>query len=357
MSETSSNKPTHPKTVFIVGAGASKEVGLPIGSELKKSIARVLDIRFKFAGGMVSGDDRIAEALRIEAGRSDPPSRDINPLIHAGWRIRDAMPQAISIDDFIDSQSGDKQVELCGKLAIVRTILEAEAESKLFVKFLGNHRLEFDGLEDTWFYRFVQMLITSCSVSNLAIRLKSVAFVIFNYDRCVEHYLYNAIQRYYSVSAEDAANVLKCLEIYHPYGTIGSLSWLSTQNTIEFGATPHARQLLGLASSIKTFSEVTDESSGDVNSIRSIMETSHKLIFLGFAFHRMNIQLLLPKAISGERRIFATGLGMSRSNTDFISADLASRLSISEGDIQIRDITCSRLIQEYWQNLSFVNAA
>jgi len=51
------------KTVFIIGAGASKEAGLPVGSDLKKVIARALDIRFKDLGQMVSGDNCIYQAF------------------------------------------------------------------------------------------------------------------------------------------------------------------------------------------------------------------------------------------------------------------------------------------------------
>jgi hypothetical protein len=34
------------KTVYIVGAGASKEVNLPIGYELKSIISKLLNIQF-----------------------------------------------------------------------------------------------------------------------------------------------------------------------------------------------------------------------------------------------------------------------------------------------------------------------
>ena len=353
----SSSKPT-PKTVFVVGAGASKEANLPIGSELKKSIAKVLDIRFERGFQMVSGDHDIVEALRVAVAGSDPQSRGINSFIHAGWRIRDAMPQAISVDNFIDAHSGDKQIELCGKLAIVRTILEAEAKSYLFVEFLGDHRLKFGQLENTWFHSFVQLLTENCQSSDLATRLNSVALVIFNYDRCIEHYLYHAIQNYYAMSASDVAHLLQGLEIYHPYGTVGSLPWLSRKNEIEFGATPYPKQLLELASQIKTFTEGTDELSSDVNSIRSIMKTSHKLVFLGFAFHRLNIELLLPKTTSENpptgRRVFSTAHGISKSDTDSISAELANRGELFVGNILIRnDLTCSQLFREYWRSMSF----
>lgn len=359
MSDPSSSKPI-PKTVFIVGAGGSKEVGLPIGSELKMSIATALDIRFQFGSEMISGDHRIVEALRTAAEGSDPPSRDINPFLHAGWRIRDAMPQASSIDTFIDNHSEDKQIELCGKLAIVRKILEAEAKSRLFVDQLhGDHRMKFDRLQDTWFHSFWQLLTENCKSSGLATRLNSVAFVIFNYDRCVEQYLYYAIQNYYNMSAPDVAQLLQRLEIYHPYGTVGSLPWQKQNNAIDYGNTPHSKQLLGLASQIKTYTEGTDESSSDVNAIRSHMKTSDKLVFLGFAFHRLNIDLLLPSATSekplmADRRVFGTAHGISRSNTESIGAKFAAMGILFTNYIQIRnDLKCSELFHEYWRDLSF----
>lgn len=355
----SSSTPT-PKTVFVVGAGASKEANLPVGSELKKSIAKALDIRFEHGFRMISGDDVILEALRAAAAGGDSPSRDVNPFLHAGWHIRDAMPQAISIDNFIDAHSDDKRLELCGKLAIVRTILEAEAKSLLFVDHTQlDRQLKFGRLEKTWFNSFTQLLTENCRLSDLEKRLTSVALVIFNYDRCIEHYLYYALQNYYSMSASDAALQLQRLEIYHPYGTVGSLPWLSQKNAIEFGTSPFPKQLLGLAGQIKTFTEGTDESSSEINSIRSNMKISHRLVFLGFAFHRLNLDLLLPNAASADpptgRRVFATALDISTSDTESISAELAARGSLMQGNIRIRsDLTCSQLFHEYWRSMSFV---
>jgi len=147
MSTPSSNPTT--KTVFVVGAGASQEAGLPIGSELKMSIATALDIRVKRGGyQLISGHDLILEALRLEAAKNPTHTDLLASLQNAAWRIRDAMPQASSIDTFIDNHSEDKQIELCGKLAIVRTILEAEAKSALFVDQLqGDHRMKFGRLQ------------------------------------------------------------------------------------------------------------------------------------------------------------------------------------------------------------------
>lgn len=183
------------KTVFIIGAGASKEVGLPVGSELKEEIAKALDIRCKDFGEMVSGDRRIFEAFQAKVLDDPNPNEQLRRLQQAGWHIRDAMPQAVSIDNFIDTQSENKHVELCGKLAIVRTILEAEAKSTLTVdRRQGNGQLRFEKLAETWFNRFFQRLSENCKPADLKHRLKSVVLTIFNYDRCIEHYLYYAFQ-------------------------------------------------------------------------------------------------------------------------------------------------------------------
>ena len=356
---TSSQPTDTPKIVFVVGAGASNEVSLPIGEELKKSIARALDIRFGRGTGMISGDSLICEAIRIAVAKPGSPSRDINPHLHAAWLIRDAMPLARSIDNFIDAHYDDKKVELCGKLAIVRAILEAESNSSLYINSNNSYnKLNFDQSGNTWLNSFMRLLTDGCRLPDLEKRLSSVAFVIFNYDRCVEHYLYHAIQKYYSLSASDAASLLQHLEIYHPYGTVGSLPWQGPSNIIEFGETPRSEQLLHLAGQIKTFTEGTNESSSDIGAIRRNIHNARRIIFLGFAFHRMNLDLLMPwptpPETKYEKRMFATAMGISASDVESIKPEICNRSSsASMSHICIRnDLTCSGLLREYGRSLS-----
>ena len=51
------------KTVFVIGAGASSEVNLPTGYELKEKISKLLDIRFDWYK-QISGDRTITDSLR-----------------------------------------------------------------------------------------------------------------------------------------------------------------------------------------------------------------------------------------------------------------------------------------------------
>lgn len=120
------------KTLFVVGAGASSEAGLPLAKKLKSDIAGRVDIRFNIAAPLEqqTGDPVITEAIRRHV-RDSTGGRDINPYLHAGRHISRAMPQAISIDNFIDTHRKDEKIELCGKLAIVQAILHTERRSQL----------------------------------------------------------------------------------------------------------------------------------------------------------------------------------------------------------------------------------
>ena len=154
-----------------------------------------MDIRFANGYEMKSGDAEICDALQLFAQNAG--SLDINPYLHSGWRIRDAMPQAISIDNFIDSHQGDKNLELCGKLAIVRSILEAERRSSLYVyKQTDRQHPGYSALDETWYSAFMQLLTQNCRIEQLPERLSKITFVVFNYDRCVEHFLFHGIQNY-----------------------------------------------------------------------------------------------------------------------------------------------------------------
>jgi hypothetical protein len=343
------------RTLIVVGAGASSECNLPTGLDLRTQIARLLDIRFPNGFEMKSGDALICNALRLHVQKQG--SRDINPYLHAGWRIRDAMPQAISIDNFIDSHQGDKKLELCGKLGIVRSILEAERRSSLHVDMRSDRRHpNYSNLGETWYAAFMQLLTQNCRIEQLPERLSKITFVVFNYDRCVEHFLFHGIQNYYGINDSAAAEALRSLSIFHPYGSVGHLPWQRTASAVEFGGTPSTGQLLELAGGIKTFTEGTDPTASDIKAIRQHFQEATVLLFLGFAFHRTNLALLKPDAphsSPNDVRYFGTAAGMSNSDCEVVREDLVALASARPERIVLRnDLKCGPFFREYWRSLS-----
>ncbi|BAN36183.1 hypothetical protein SCD_n02375 [Sulfuricella denitrificans skB26] len=348
------------KITLVVGAGASRELGLPTGAELKAKIASLLDIQFPDGYRQKSGDYQICDALKAEALLSGDSRQDINPHLHAAWRIRDAMPQAISIDNFIDTHQGDKLIELCGKLAITRSILEAERSSILYLNPQdGKENLNFSKTEACWLNPFVRILTENCKESELEKRLSSITLIVFNYDRCIEHYLYLSLQNYYGISKEKAAALVKKIEIYHPYGTVGPLPWQAQSDAVPYGTELNPDRLLAIAKGIKTFTEGTDPDSSEIVQIKHAVGTSSRVLFLGFAFHRLNLQLISPQEnMSTEKlaqRFLATAKGISKSDCDEIRLELATLGHCSPMQVELRnDLACRDIFFEYTRGLSLL---
>lgn len=351
------------RTTLVVGAGASAECGLPIGAELKGRIAQLLDIRFEHGHRQQSGDHTVCDALRLAVEQMDPPTRDINPHLHACWRIRDAMPQATSIDNFIDVHQGDSRIELCGKLAIARSILEAERRSPLYFDPHGSHRApRFEALQPTWFNSFFQLLTENCQPAQLEQRFAGLTLITFNYDRCIEHFLFHALQNYYGISAEHSAGLLKQLAIFHPYGSVGPLPWQEPAGAVDFGAEQDSRGVLALARQIRTFTQGTDPKQSDIERIRTRFLDSQIVLFLGFAYHRLNLQLLRAGGVAHahppKTKYFGTAIGLSDSDCGEIRQELHALGGAPVDQIHVRNsLTCAKLFGEYWRSLSLAQFA
>jgi hypothetical protein len=340
------------QTVVVLGAGASSECNLPTGAELRMKIASLLDIRFKYGYEQQSGDYEIVHALKVAT-----KGGDINPYLHAGQHIRKAMPQAISIDNFIDIHQGNGHLELIGKLAIVKAILNGERSSPLYFDPTGSlRRPDFSKLKDIWHNSFMQLLSQNCPITRLPERLSKLSFVIFNYDRCAEYFLYHSIQNVYGVDPSQAAELLKAVTFLHPYGVVGSLPWQRGDISIEYGGEVSGGALLSLSGGIKTFTEGTDPSSSDILKIREQITQASTLLFLGFAYHPQNLELLQspnPHPDASQVKYFGTAYGMSTNDCELVRADLVKLASAQPNNIAIRsDMTCFNMLKDYWRSLS-----
>ena len=344
------------KMAIIVGAGASDEAGLPIGHELKRDIASMLGTRLN-DGSYRHPDNLICQAFQRLADGDDIVNRNINPYIYAAQQIKDAMPLAISIDNYLDAHQGNIKLERCGKLAIAKAILDAERKSLMY--FDGKDvctTLKQGSLVHTWYHSFFQLLAENCRVKDLENRLSSIKLVIFNYDRCIEHFLYHALQTYYKIDKSEAARLVKGIEIYHPYGVVGSLPWYGDGVVADFGIEPYGAQLVDLASQIRTFTEGTDPDSSNIQAIRKVIFQADIVLFLGFAYHRLNLDLIRSSASHKNPtavRYFGTAHGISEYDCTVISDELCKLANVNKFVISIRnDLKCSDLFREYWRSLS-----
>lgn len=336
------------ETVFVIGAGASKEVNLPTGVELKDKICQLLDFHSD-AVDAENGDPTILEALSLHAG-------DVSPYIREALHIRNALPLSISIDNFIDSHRGNDKIAVCAKMAIVRAILDAEGNSSLhFGTTPDSGRPDFSHLSRTWFTPFFQLLTENCEIRDLERRFASIAFVIFNYDRCIEHFLQNALQEFYGISEQTASELLKQIKIFHPYGSVGPLPGQVPDSGVPFGAVPSAQLLLKTSKAIKTFTEGTDPAESEIEDIKSCVLSAQKLVFIGFAFHRLNMQLISPDRYNIKRvspKCYATAFGVSESDQELIG-DQINKLFKKNIDTKIVSMSAIDFFSEFWKSLAF----
>lgn len=346
------------KTIFVIGAGANKEINLPTGDELKETISHLLDIEFDF-NNQIKGDRLIASALRnsIEnVADINVINRKYSEYINCARHISAALPLAISIDNFIDAHKGNEQIILCGKLAIARSILMAERKSLFYITRKNDTCIDFTALNDCWYLPFFQIITENCGKDDLNVRFKSLVFIVFNYDRCLEHFMYFALQRYYGISPEHSADLVRSIEIFHPYGCVGVLPWYKQREYLDFGQEPNTEQLIILSNKIKTFTEGTNPDSSEILSIHKHINTAARLVFIGFAFHKLNMKLITPEIPCAEDYLgpncFATTYNISE-NDKIVIKQLIDSLYGSETKTKMANLTCKHFFTEFWRSLSF----
>jgi hypothetical protein len=205
------------RTLFILGAGASHEACLPLGTKLAKIIREKMDIRFERGFTPIGSGDH---DLYAHITHAHPQEADA--FQQAAWRIGKGLGLAQSIDDFLDQHRSDRYLNHYGKVAIARAVLEAERGSKLYFDshniHTGEDEFDPDKFANTWFSRFIYMLGRGVPREEVGQIFDNVSFIIFNYDRCVEYFLENAIQRLYNLDGNDAIAIVDKLRIIHPMG-------------------------------------------------------------------------------------------------------------------------------------------
>jgi len=330
---------------------------MPTGYDLKNAIAGALNFHVDASRQIAGGDALLRESM-YQLGQRQGARGNVNDYLQAARLIHGAMPQAPSIDNFIDSHRADVRVAECGKLAIARQILKAERSSSLFVD-PGNlyNKIKFDKVDGTWFNALFQLLALNCQLEDLPARLERVRVVSFNYDRTLEHFLHQSIQNYYGCSTDEATKALSCLVVLHPYGHVGALPWQGNGHAaVPFGAELNCNSLLAVASTLRTFTEGTDADESQIEEIRSSVYEADILVFLGFAYHELNLELLFGRGRSAQvrhaKQVFGTAKGLSESNKKAIAAELATLGKYDLTQITLRrELTAAELFSEYSRNL------
>ncbi|GHE97360.1 hypothetical protein GCM10016455_17300 [Aliiroseovarius zhejiangensis] len=350
------------KSVFVVGAGASKEFNLPTGAELKQKIAQIGDIKFdEWGQKLASGDPGVVDALRERAKQDNQNS--ISPYLHAAWQVRDNMPIAPSIDNFLDTHRSDSFLVDFGKIAIAKAIRSAERHS-LLCQIKDDHgqpKINFENVRETWIAQLFSILVAQRDFQSFLDALNDITFVSFNYDRCIHQFFAYASKSYFNLRDQEVEAVLGNLNILYPYGTVGEFS-IHLDSISSFNRDVNGASLLQVSKGIKTFTEGVESAQRD--QIWKAMDEASLIAFLGFGFLDLNMDLLIPDDRILVDKVIATGKGLSENSRSDVVKKLTKTFfkrsapnviaGLAPEDMQVLNCTCSSLIFEFHRYLSRV---
>lgn len=276
---------------------------MPVGSELAERIQ----------------DQLTTEIAEFRAGADTPI---INAIMRGGlgdeemsalMRIRDGITIRDSIDDFVNEWHDFPRLQDLAKIAITHEILLAEGRTS----WGSADRSEVEPHQalrqtrDSWLGQVLRHhKAGSTARRDFASVMNDVAFVTFNYDRCIERHLIGHLTVGLNVPMTEAVECLRSIPIAHLYGSVGQLPQLGGRQA--FGLVDTGL-LQDSANNIRTYTEAGDSLVGD--QVAGLMASADRVFFLGCAFHDQNLNLLFPQGlqelVTGDAPdIFATTLGL-----------------------------------------------
>jgi hypothetical protein len=285
------------KTVFIVGAGASLDFGMPLGSGL------VNMIRNKMLGELGTHDQPI-----IESAQQTQLPGDYG---EAGRDIAGGMIVARSIDRFLETRKDKPLVTAIGKRAIAAVIAEQEAATPLAA---GWRNLDWETRDralaassGTWLAKIFSLLQEGIPPAEAHHIFENASFVTFNYDRMIEQYLLLAFQHTMGRSLLEATALLDAIPIIHVYGSLGNPR--AQQNSVPFPVEQHHHYYLELmANNLRTFTEQCED--GVLERTNEIIAEAEVIVSLGFAFDPLNVTALFPRPLNDQQFICGTSIGV-----------------------------------------------
>jgi hypothetical protein len=353
-------------TVFVIGAGASTEYGafagtplFPVGTGLRSMIKAGCSYGDGIAPEVADGGDRVVYGwLKQRYGYGEP---EFLARLEALRKIAKRIEAFDSIDECIDHLA-DPHVTEMGKIMIARYLAEAETKCLLGTQRDKAGFVQISALTGTWLESFVRVLMNGRrDPDDIG---KEITIICFNYDRCIEFYLINAIIQRYEISYQQAHRIVSNMAIIHPYGTLGKLpeNPYRLPHEVPFAPAIDADvdpwdTIIGL----KTYTERVDDTA-TMHRMTAALHGGAIIMFLGFGFTSENMKLLnttLHGYNGAGSRAFriATGKGQHRDSDGALRLKIAHLFpgSWSLGDLSIiiaYDQGCADTFRAHYHNIS-----
>ena len=361
--------------VFVVGAGASKELGLPTGKELLETISSLAKSDYDFGRQQTRNNvnEEIANGISALCNRPISSNTDFNSrraemLRKAAWLSKISL-LAPSIDNVLHTHKEDADIVNIGKIMIAHCLMVAERSSLIYntsqqngsesiFPFVGVFNGEQRYLSETWLGELFRLLVEMRDFNEFIRALQRITFISFNYDRCIEQFLVSCATVYFRLTDPQAQTVLANLKIVRPYGTLGSLH---TANGLVYGYGRNGADIVQVSAGIKTFTEQIVDAKLD-SDIQDAFKEAEVVFFLGFGFLDLNLELLFKKAPFNVVSVLGTHYGMSTDSAGIVEKKLTramlfgndnsilrnEKIGVGRPDlVKLENLTCCDLLNKH----------
>ena len=310
------------KTLFIIGAGASKAYGFPLGKELYESIHN---------GDYIKLYTEFLQNTDCAKGEKIGYLNTANQLVNIVKSSKYS-----SIDSLITHIPIFKQQ---AKEAIALLLLKKEMESRSAFFQIAD--------ENDW----IKYLVHTCkdNILKSCVIESDISFITFNYERSLEYFLSKALSKYTSYKTSHFIN--NNVSIRHVYGNIGRLEWqiATPVGELKYGWDYRNCLLSEIQNAIKLMGpeRFVDNNEKD-NYYQKEIIRAEKIYFLGFSYDKINLKKLgfdeaLEDSKIKEKKIYGTAIGMDEDRI----RELKKRWGENH-EVELRnDLGCKQLLCEY----------
>ena len=250
---------------LILGAGASRPYGFPLGEQLKHNIIDQL----LYSRRLEPTDKTLFEIL-LSFGYDDRQLRDFANQLRLSHQP--------SIDAFLEERSEFMEV---GKDALAANLIVQERIDDLLQKDMNNEKRK-------WYDYFLNLL-----GNREEFRSNNISIITFNYDRSLEYFLYNTLSARFGLKEPEVVDYISSIPIVHVYGQLGKPHFFDS-NGRDYAPHLDKENLVKSAKGIKIIHEFLDISP-ELDRAQELIGKSRILVFIGFGFHRKNLERLFAR--------------------------------------------------------------
>jgi NAD-dependent SIR2 family protein deacetylase len=260
---------TH-STVFVIGAGASAPYGLPLGRGLLTNILE----RYKDKAG---NTPKLLNTTEFTPGEV---RSFVDALRYSGLQ---------SVDAFLERRPEYLEI---GKSIMGIELLQAEIHERLWQA------------DDNWLTYLYSHMVGN-SLQEFA--NNQVAFVTFNYDRCIEHFFFVSLKNSFGRTSEETAKIVEKIKVIHLHGRLAHLPWQKGKSSIAFGDSQidvHKMEIVRKEIKVVHEDLTLDGRDADFDLAHVMLVNARRVYLMGFGFGARNVQrlkldLLAPSAFDG----------------------------------------------------------